>query len=565
MIRILFEDKSRFIKRLDFEGTEVTQDEVLDFFRTHANLESKIPNWQASSDVIVPLIIELMKSTEAKAEAKKKKSQRYKDIQSSSKDVVKVYETDRFAYFSPLNHRGAAYCDSAEIGGGGAKWCIGYEKSDEYWKRYVYQKKTGFVMAVDKKPIDEDTKNHAKVMYEIPGINVFNGSVDDYNYIMNMWNQPDTDIVRFNFQGNISKIDSTWNRHEEEPDDVRGTTREEEEWIADALDDFLSHSKDIMVKVKETFDGVFANEIKEKEDILNNSVRIAQQVLGSAFIPLEERDEQIFFRQFANMNQQKNRVVEYFITKWFRANKGSIGIEDAIVQFLKNNGSLAETGFDDGQGNPVYYFNSLHKTFVAHIDWDAVQDEWADGVCKLLDYPPELHQVFKEGIGDIMMEVISAGRIGSTTNYLRYNSPRLPSGIAIFDLDDMSFLEALKITLRDEDSIDPTLNVRTANMTTYLRSVRLEWIDGDIRCSAYGRPDLDLGDPRELIRHYYDNWTMEQLEPILQYTDGRWEKLVADDDHERFDDEKLQYWGISSVDQPSDWFIKAKVGPFGNR
>ena len=85
---------------------------------------------------------------------------------SSNSDMVllKSLENEKFIFVTPLTHQAAKWMDSFQCGGQGAKWCIGYEQSKEYWENY-----TGygdlFILAFSKNPNPED--NELKYMIQI--------------------------------------------------------------------------------------------------------------------------------------------------------------------------------------------------------------------------------------------------------------------------------------------------------------------------------------------------------------------------------------------------------------
>lgn len=74
-------------------------------------------------------------------------------------------ETEEYLFLSVLSYDAAKYCDSFECGGEGAKWCIGYEKDDGYWKDYVNNNKYLFVLAFNKKEYANKSKEKNKLKY----------------------------------------------------------------------------------------------------------------------------------------------------------------------------------------------------------------------------------------------------------------------------------------------------------------------------------------------------------------------------------------------------------------
>lgn len=74
-------------------------------------------------------------------------------------------ETDKYIFLSVLSYDAAHFCDSFECGGEGAKWCIGYEKTDEYWNNYVDDDKYLFVLAFNKAEYANKNRNKNKLKF----------------------------------------------------------------------------------------------------------------------------------------------------------------------------------------------------------------------------------------------------------------------------------------------------------------------------------------------------------------------------------------------------------------
>mgnify|MGYP002514763560 CR=1 FL=1 len=74
-------------------------------------------------------------------------------------------ETEDYIFLSVLSYDAAKYCDSFECGGEGAKWCIGYEKDDGYWKNYVDDNRYLFVLAFNKKEYANKKREKNKLKY----------------------------------------------------------------------------------------------------------------------------------------------------------------------------------------------------------------------------------------------------------------------------------------------------------------------------------------------------------------------------------------------------------------
>ena len=128
---LLINNKDRFIKKIDWNGSSFTEQEVLDFFKSHANLENKI-DWNKSVDEQKAQIINLIDETKTNKENKTDIKNLFK-----SNEFRIVGEDDNFVYVAPLTWEACKFIDSYQCGGQGATWCIGWEKSDEYWSQYV--------------------------------------------------------------------------------------------------------------------------------------------------------------------------------------------------------------------------------------------------------------------------------------------------------------------------------------------------------------------------------------------------------------------------------------------
>ena len=177
------EDKTRFINQLPWKSEEEKQ-KVLDFFKSHANLESKIKSWQnRDKNATVQEIRDLISDTNTNSLEKEKSKEGYKgNIDWESHECRYIGEDENWIYITPLSYEGAKFCDSAECGGAGAKWCIGYEKTDEYWNSYI-NKGALFLMKFNKFP--KNRKNDLKYMIE--------GYLGEDT--VDIWNQKDNDKV----------------------------------------------------------------------------------------------------------------------------------------------------------------------------------------------------------------------------------------------------------------------------------------------------------------------------------------------------------------------------------
>lgn len=157
---LLTNNKDRFIKKINWndyvdDNFSITEQEVLDFFHSHSNLENKI-DWNKDLDEVGMDIIALIDETKQNAQNKLNEKNRKKttvvtDIDWESHDCKKWYEDDDVILVSPLSWEGAKFMDSDACGGGGAKWCIGWEDEDYYWRDYVFHGNSMFVLIINKR------------------------------------------------------------------------------------------------------------------------------------------------------------------------------------------------------------------------------------------------------------------------------------------------------------------------------------------------------------------------------------------------------------------------------
>lgn len=178
----LFEDKTRFINKLPIEQEE--KDYFLNFFKSHSTLESKIDWNEKNTAVLISSIRALVMNTNQKAAEKEEKKKGYRgDIDWEAHDLQYLGKRGDYDYALVLSYRGAVFCDSAECGGAGAKWCIGYEQSDRFWKSYI--SKNIFVLK-----INFDKLGHPfllKYMLQLTQVGA--------TPVMFTWNQADRDIT----------------------------------------------------------------------------------------------------------------------------------------------------------------------------------------------------------------------------------------------------------------------------------------------------------------------------------------------------------------------------------
>lgn len=156
MSSLLINNKDNIIKRFTVISDE-EKSEIIDFFKSHSNLENKV-DWNKMSNAQESLyqdIQNLMVETKKNAEEKK---QRKTDIKSLFKDTEHfevLGEDDNYVYVAPLTWDACVFIDSFKCGGQGATWCIGWEEKDDYWRKYTEDDNCVFVLMM-KKPKSEE-------------------------------------------------------------------------------------------------------------------------------------------------------------------------------------------------------------------------------------------------------------------------------------------------------------------------------------------------------------------------------------------------------------------------
>ena len=188
----VFEDKTSMIKKLvlpDIDNEEEKEKfkiSLLDFFKKHPNYENKI-DWNKFKTLTKNDFDSVLALGDAsKAAQKKQASEDIKNIFKSqnNRQFMIVGENDNWLFVAPLNYAAAVFCDSSENQGAGAKWCIGYKGTDEYWNRY-HGDGSVFIMAFNK-----NYKNLSKDEIEINLKYMIQRSAGG-NY--HIWNQLDYD------------------------------------------------------------------------------------------------------------------------------------------------------------------------------------------------------------------------------------------------------------------------------------------------------------------------------------------------------------------------------------
>lgn len=105
--------------------------------------------------------------------------------------ILDSMETDNWIFVVPLTWEACKYADSLNCGGQGAKWCIGYEKTQSYFNDYIIGEGDWFILAFSKNP--NPPENEQKYML------AFKGGLDDAYGVA--WTQEDdkTDLYDYDF------------------------------------------------------------------------------------------------------------------------------------------------------------------------------------------------------------------------------------------------------------------------------------------------------------------------------------------------------------------------------
>ena len=185
-------DKSRFIKPLFDTYKDVSPyslDEILEFYKKHN--EVKVDWNQKDKENLFLDLINIMNDNKKKNEQKNEEKKYYR--QDNAKELLKSnpefvvmdeLENDNWVFACPTSWEAAKFADSAECGGAGAKWCIGYEQDNKYWKHYVNTQEDVFVFALRKDFKFYKNQNRIKYMIEIFKEGTFK-----------VWEQKDKDII----------------------------------------------------------------------------------------------------------------------------------------------------------------------------------------------------------------------------------------------------------------------------------------------------------------------------------------------------------------------------------
>lgn len=190
-------DKSRFFKPLwdEFSGDNdlvqkdgVTYTQLLNFVNKDDPLLKKQfqlrgVDWQKGSDAMKWVAIcqaYIERDRKQKADETNKAAYKQKDILSMIKaekllvlagenepaydvDFVHLSQLDngKFTFVVPMTYEAAVFCDSAKCGGEGAKWCIGYEKTQSYWNDHTQDGQL-FILAFNNESFAKGPNNREK-------------------------------------------------------------------------------------------------------------------------------------------------------------------------------------------------------------------------------------------------------------------------------------------------------------------------------------------------------------------------------------------------------------------
>src|SRR5574344_1124085 len=147
---LFLENKDRFIDKndnLDTMQKQITKD----FFKNHPTSENQI-DWNKSASLTYKDFEKIFNNINNSKNALKKASKEDLHLLFKNRNDCKVIgENDKFIFVLPLSYEACIWMDSFDCGGGGAKWCIGYEKSKFYYDK-DYKEGNAFILAFNKYP-----------------------------------------------------------------------------------------------------------------------------------------------------------------------------------------------------------------------------------------------------------------------------------------------------------------------------------------------------------------------------------------------------------------------------
>lgn len=183
---ILSASKERFIKPLydtyGIDGIGLTENEI-SYLDKVSDLPEAVIKWvdSGSADklkldwqtkdkeslwkkILTGFVNYKLSGGSRKEQKQYKKQNLYSLFDGYNVNLLKKLENDKFIFAQPLDYEAAKFMDSFECGGQGAKWCIGYEKTDEYWEHYT-ESGTEFILALSKNP--NSPQDELKYMIEL--------------------------------------------------------------------------------------------------------------------------------------------------------------------------------------------------------------------------------------------------------------------------------------------------------------------------------------------------------------------------------------------------------------
>lgn len=185
-------DKSRFVNKafsfmfgpdfLEEYGGDINgynYNDIIRFVNSSAVDKYKI-NWQEAPDTLYNDILDAYENYKSKGGSRSQQAKALKGDPKqfftknsnliNGKDYIFIssLENDMYYFVQPLSYKCCVFMDSFECGGEGAKWCLGYEKTDSYWKNYCGNNDL-FVFVFNKKEFTNKSnkENQLKFMIEL--------------------------------------------------------------------------------------------------------------------------------------------------------------------------------------------------------------------------------------------------------------------------------------------------------------------------------------------------------------------------------------------------------------
>jgi surface protein len=156
-----------------------------DFFKKHPASESQV-DWNKSATLTYKDFEKIFDDANNTKNSLKKATKTNPRILFEKRDGCKVVgENSDFIFVLPLSYENCVWMDSFDCGGAGAKWCIGYEKNRDYYKKY-YEDGYSFILAFNKYPTD--INNDLKYMIQVDPIKLEAGDTEDAG---KCWTQDD--------------------------------------------------------------------------------------------------------------------------------------------------------------------------------------------------------------------------------------------------------------------------------------------------------------------------------------------------------------------------------------